>query len=131
MKAFGLFGLAVVLFAVLLLGPYIRSFTEGFADATQVQVEASKEGSSAQAEEVKKLGQELVTLNKLLENPTLDEGTREKVMKQKEEVQVKVEKMTKVELPEDKVETKEGFTASNASDLNKHKGTTETFETFR
>ena len=65
MKAFGLFGLAVVLFAVLLLGPYIRSFTEGFADTTQAQAQAVKESSSAQAEEVKKLGEELVTLNKL------------------------------------------------------------------
>ncbi len=133
MKAYGFFGLAVVLFAILLLGPYILSFTEGFANTTQVQAQAqaAKENSSAQAEEVKKLGEELVTLNKLLENPTLDESTREKVMKQKEEVQANVEKMTKVELPADKVEAKEGFTASNASDLNKHKATTETFETFR
>ncbi len=133
MKAYGFFGLAVVLFAILLLGPYVLSFTEGFANATQVQAQAqaAKENSSAQAEEVKKLGEELVTLNKLLENPTLDESTREKVMKQKEEVQANVEKMTKVELPADKVDAKEGFTASNASDLNKHKATTETFETFR
>jgi hypothetical protein len=131
MKAYGFFGLAVILFAILLLGPYVLSFTEGFANATQEKVQESKEGSSAQAEEVKKLGQELVTLNKLLEDPTLDQGTREKVMKQKEEVQANVEKMTRVELPEDKVEAKEGFTASNPSDLKKEKSATEAFETFR
>lgn len=126
MKAYGLLGLAVVLFAVLVLAPYLRSFTEGYTNAA----EAVQEKSNAQAEEVKKLGQELVTLNKLLENPTLDQSTREKVIKQKDEVQAQVEKLTKVSLPDDQIKPKEGFTASNASDLNKKKAT-EAFETFR
>ena len=34
MKAFGIVGLALVLFLVLVLGPFARSFTEGFADST-------------------------------------------------------------------------------------------------
>jgi hypothetical protein len=131
MKAYGLVGLAVVLFAVLLIGPSLGLFTEGFADATQTQAQAVQERSNKQAEEVKKLAGEIVTLNKLLENPTLDESTREKVIKQKEEVQAKIETMTKVALPDDKIQPTEGFTASNASDLHKNKSVTEAFETFR
>jgi hypothetical protein len=119
-QALGILGLIGVLLAILLLGPYVKPYTEGFSSA-----EAVKEASNKQAEEVKKIGGEIVSLNKLLENPTLDSTTREKIIKQKDELQEKIAKMTNVALPDAEVQKpKEGFQPLVPSKL-------EAFETFR
>jgi hypothetical protein len=121
--ALGIFGLVFVLFTILVVGPFVKSFTEGFS--SRPEAAAVQEASSQQAEEVKKIGGEIVALNKLLENPTLDDSTREKIVKQKDELQEKITKMTTVELPPADVQKpKEGFQPFVPSSL-------EAFETFR
>lgn len=120
--AIGIVGLVLGLLAILLLAPYLKPFTEGFSDTP---AEAVKEASDTQGEEVKAIGSELVALNKLLENPTLEESTRERVLKQKEELQDKIAKMTTVALPSVEIQpSKEGFQPFVPSEL-------ESFETFR
>lgn len=121
--ALDIFGLAFVLLSILVVGPYVKSLTEGFSSTPEAV--AVQEASQQQAEEVKQLGGEIVALNKLLENPTLDDSTREKIIKQKDELQDKIAKLTNVALPSADVQKpKEGFQPFVPSSL-------EAFETFR
>jgi Fe-S-cluster formation regulator IscX/YfhJ len=123
MKAFGILGLVILLFVILLLGPYVQRFTEGFQD--QVPTMTPKEIE----EKVKNLGQQIVQLNTFMEDPTLDSSTKEKIVKQKEELQKEVEKISGAPLPSAEVQPpkKEGFTGAPSAMMEKQgKGLVET-----
>ena len=105
MKRFGIIALVVLLLSILLLGPYVRRFSEGFSEQQTTMTPKEIE------EKVKSLGEQIVQLNKLLEDPTLDSSTKDKIVKQKEELQKEVEKISGQPLPSAEIEPPktEGF----------------------
>lgn len=125
MKALGLFGLAIVLFAILIVGPYVKRFTEGFSSQPAAQSEAAKA-----AEEIKNqtmsLMKDIETFNKLLEDPNLDSTTKAKIVKEKEEKQAEIQKITGQSLPSATVQPpKEGFEGILSTDLEKNSKATD------
>lgn len=113
MKAFGILGLAVVLFVVLLLGPFARQFTEGFADTTpDVKLKPSEEGKSKMEEtqnikeKVIELNTELETFKKMLENPSLSKDTKDKIASEITDRQTQIATLTGQPTPS---EEKQGF----------------------
>ena len=114
--ALDFFGLAGVLFVILVVGPYVRGFTEGFsADVTKSTMTPSEV-----KEKVAKLGQQLIQLNKFLEDPTIDSSTKEKIVKEKEEIQAEVAKLSGTPLPSAEVEPKkEGFVGVLSAEMEK------------
>ena len=130
MKAFGLFGLATVLLAVLLLGPYLRRLSEGFSSET-IEDKAAKQPlpatpPSAQKtiaksiqEQTMEIVQEIEQLNKLLEDPNITPATKEKIVKEKADKQDEIAKLTGQALPSAEIK-KEGFEGVLSADLEKN-----------
>ena len=119
MKELGLFGLAAVLFVILLVGPFLRSFTEGFATQGAKPPVAAVAVQESIQEKTKNLMMDLERLNKLLENPTIDPSTKEKIVKEKANVQEEISKLTGATLPPAEIK-KEGFEGILSSDLEKN-----------
>jgi hypothetical protein len=127
MRAFGIFGLALVLLAILVLGPYVKRFTEGFADAAPTDaappsVTTSTMTPSELKEKVIEAGNKIIQLNKFLEDPTIDSATKEKIVKEKETLQQEIEKLSGQPLPSAEIQAepkKEGFVGILSSDLEK------------
>lgn len=101
MKAFSLFGLAVVLFAVLIIAPYAKQFTEGYED-TKGKVEETENIK----EKVMSLTKELDSFKEILKNPSLDEATKEKIAKEINDRQTQIATLTNQPTPS---EMKQGF----------------------
>jgi hypothetical protein len=130
MKAFGLFGLATVLFAVLLLGPYLKRLTEGFTSET-IEDKAAKQPLPASPpvaqkaiaksiqEQTMELVQEIEQFNKLLEDPNITPATKEKIVKEKADKQAEIAKLTGETLPPPEIK-KEGFEGVLSADLEKN-----------
>ncbi len=130
MKAFGLFGLAIVLFAILLIGPHLRTFTEGYATQT-IEDKAAQQPLPASPPPVQKviaksiqdqtmaIVQEIEQLNKLLEDPTITPATKEKIVKEKADKQAEIAKLTGETLPPPEIK-KEGFEGILSADLEKN-----------
>ncbi len=122
MKALGLFGLAIVLFAILILGPYVKGFTEGFAD------EAPKPSSPEAAAEMEKqtsaLMKEIENFGKLLEDPNISSTTKEKIVKEKADKEQELAKLTGQPLPSAEP-PKEGFEGILSTDLEKNSKATD------
>lgn len=121
MKTFGIFALTAVLIAVLLFAPYLKRFTEGFTDQPNVAQSAAIQKAAAKdiKEQSIDIMQELEKLNKLLENPTIDSSTKDKIIKEKAELQHKLENLTGQPLPSAEIK-KEGFTGILSADLEKN-----------
>lgn len=125
MRALGFFGLALVLLAILVLGPYVKRFTEGFSDAVPT-VTSSTMTPTELKEKVLELGNKIIQLNKFLEDPTIDSATKEKIVKEKETLQKEIEKISGQPLPSAEIQAepqaeakKEGFVGILSSDLEK------------
>lgn len=127
--ALDLFGLAGVLFAILVVGPYLKRFTEGFAtqtieDKAAEQPLPSKPPAAQKAvaksiqEQTMQLVQELEQFNKLLEDPNIDPSTKEKIVQEKADKQAEIAKLTGQTLPP--AEVKEGFSGVLSTDLEKN-----------
>lgn len=125
--ALDLFGLAGVLFVILVVGPYVQRFTEGYADLEKKIEEtplppkppaAQKAVQDNIQEKVKSLMMDLERLNKLLENPTVDPSTKEKIVKEKEDVQKEISQLTGPTLPS--AEIKESFEGIMSADMEKN-----------
>jgi hypothetical protein len=127
--ALDLFGLAGVLFAILVVGPYLKRFTEGFAAQTIEEKAAEKPLPPAPPaaqktvaksiqEQTMQLMQELEQFNKLLEDPTIDPSTKEKIVQEKADKQAEIARLTGETLPPPEV--KEGFTGLLSTDLEKN-----------
>ena len=130
MKAFGLFGLVALLFAILIIVPYVKRFTEGFANQTiedkaaQQPLPASpppaqKAIAKSIQEQTMELVQEIEQLNKLLEDPTITPATKEKIVKEKADKQAEIAKLTGQPLPSAEIK-KEGFEGILSTDLEKN-----------
>lgn len=113
MKAFGIFGLALVLFAILVFAPYVKGYTEGFADTTPTvtlkpSAEARQQLEETQdiKEKVMALNGELETFKKMLEDPSLSQQTKDKIAKEITDRQTQIATLTNQPTPS---EVKQGF----------------------
>lgn len=111
MKAFGIVGLALVLFLVLVLGPFARSFTEGFADTTttlkpSAEAKEQLEETKGIKEKVMALNDELETFKKMLTDPSLTQQTKDKITKEITDRQTQIATLTNQPTPS---EVKQGF----------------------
>ncbi len=113
MKAFGILGLALVLFAILILAPFAKRFTEGFADSTpNVTLKPSTEAkeqiqeTAGIKEKVMALNEELETFKKMLEDPSLSPATKDKITKEITDRQTQIATLTNQPTPS---EEKQGF----------------------
>lgn len=115
MKAFGILGLVFVLLAILLLGPFVRNSIEGFSQANSTLT------PSEVKEKVLKLGEQLIVLNKFMEDPLIDSSTKDKIVKEKEALQKEIETLSGTPLPSAEVQPlkKEGFTGTMSIALEK------------
>ena len=118
-KALGLFGLAAVLFVILLIGPFVKSFTEGFSEIlSQEEMEKMKQRVKETEEKTQKLMKEIETLDNLLKNPTLEQSTKDKIVKEKADLEEELKKVTGATLPPaatPEAQTTESFQPSNSS----------------
>ncbi len=130
MKALGIFGLAAVLFAVLIVAPFFRRFTEGFATQTLEEKAAQqplppspppaqKAVAKSIQEQTMEIMQEIEQFNKLLEDPNINATTKEKILKEKADKQAEIAKLTGQPLPPVEVKP-EGFTGIMSADLEKN-----------
>lgn len=113
MKAFGILGLAIVLFAILIFAPFAKRFTEGFADSTpNVTLKPSTEAkeqiqeTAGIKEKVMALNEELETFKKMLEDPSLSQSTKDKITKEITDRQTQIATLTNQPTPS---EEKQGF----------------------
>jgi predicted RNase H-like nuclease (RuvC/YqgF family) len=113
MKAFGILGLALVLFAILILAPFAKRFTEGFADSTPtVTLKPSTEAkeqiqeTADIKEKVMALNEELETFKKMLGDPSLSQSTKDKITKEITDRQTQIATLTNQPTPS---EEKQGF----------------------
>ncbi len=129
MKAFGFFGLALVLLAVLLVGPFVKKFTEGFSEVPPVVATPTTIVEKAQLKildsyekETKAMAEEILKIDNLLLSPELDSSMKEELTKKKTELQQKVNEAT--QKMASTVDVKEGFEGILSTDLEKNtKGT--------
>lgn len=121
--ALGLFGLALVLFSILIVGPYVKSFTEGFSDAAAPSQNVVEKVSQTQdlKEKVIELQQDITSIEKMLEAPDLEKTTRDKLLAEIEDRRTQIAKLTGQPVPTaTPAPTKEGFEAILSSDLERN-----------
>ena len=108
MKAFSLFGLASLLLIILLVGPIVRGYSEGFSEKLPTIT------PNEMKNKVIKLGEQIIQFNKFLEDPTIDSSTKEKIVQEKEKLQKEVQTLSGAPLPSADVvpvkQKQEGFT---------------------
>ena len=86
---FGVVGLVVVLLAILVISPYIKRLVkEGFEEKSPAVVASAKA-----ADDIKGLTSDIDSLNKVLQDTTLDSSTRDKLTNQKVDKQALVTKL--------------------------------------
>jgi predicted RNase H-like nuclease (RuvC/YqgF family) len=128
-EAFGLFGLAAVLFGVLILAPFaVTATAEGYANAP---VKEKVEETQNLKEKVMKLTTELDTFKEMLKNPSLDASTKDKIAKEITDRQTEIATLTNQPTPSelkqgftDLEEEEEGFQAVVSADLEKKSNAT-------
>lgn len=117
-----LLGLAGIILILNIVAPYLKGVMEGFANQPNPAQTAALQNVVVKdiKQQSMEVMQELDTLNKLLENPTIDSTTKDKIVKEKEELQKKLEKITgESSLPSAEIKP-EGFTGVLSADLEKN-----------
>lgn len=137
-EAFGLWGLALVLLAVLIFAPMVKPYSEGFNAEVVEKVEETKDIK----DKVMSLMKEVKAIEDMVESPGLEKATKEKMLTEIQDRRTQIAKLTGQEVASDPTAIAavkaEGFEGIYSADLEKtskasdflQKATQSSFEDF-